>query len=58
MAALYPTLGTPIEQIEPFTQELHAIVDTMKEEMLTESRILEGTAVPTYDEFRLSLIHI
>jgi putative phage-type endonuclease len=55
MAALYPTLGTPIEQIEPFTQELHAIVDTMKEDMLAETCILEGTAVPTYDEFREAL---
>ena len=52
MAALYPNLGTPLEQIEPFTQELHSIVDTMKEALLSETRILAGTAVPTYDEFR------
>ncbi len=55
MASLYPTFGTPIEHIEPFTQELHDIVDTMKEKLLTETRILEGTAVATYDEFREAL---
>jgi putative phage-type endonuclease len=55
MSALYPGLGTALEDIEPFTQELHTIVDKMKEDMLTETRILEGTAVPTYDEFREAL---
>ena len=55
MAALYPGLGTALEDIEPFTEELHAIVDKMKEDLLTETRILEGTAVPEYDEFRSAL---
>lgn len=52
MAALYPTIGTSIEDIEPFTQELHVIIDKMKEELLSETVILTGTAVPTYDEYR------
>lgn len=55
MAELYPNIGTPLEAIEPFTQELHAIVDKMKEDLLTETRILTGTAIPTYDEFREAL---
>jgi len=55
MAELYPNVGTPIDAIEPFTQELHGIVDKMKEDLLTETPILEGTAIPTYDEFRQAL---
>lgn len=40
--------GADLEKIEPFTSELTSIVDTMKEQLATETRILEGTEVPVY----------
>jgi hypothetical protein len=46
--------GTDLEAIEPFTSELTSIVDTMKEELANESRILEGTDVPEYTQNELS----
>ena len=45
---LCPHGGAYIDEIEPFTIELTDIVDKMKEEMVNETRILEGTAVPEY----------
>lgn len=47
--------GTPLVEIEPFTTELTGIVDTMKEQLATEVRILEGTSVPEYKENELSI---
>ena len=40
--------GTELDAIEPFTTELTGIVDKMKEELANETRILEGTDVPEY----------
>ena len=40
--------GTDLDAIEPFTSELTEIVDTMKEQLATEARILEGTDAPEY----------
>ena len=40
--------GTELDAIEPFTEELTGIVDTMKEQLATEARILEGTDAPEY----------
>jgi hypothetical protein len=45
---LYPSVGTPLDEIEPFTQELTDIVVTMQEKLSTETKILEGT-LPTPD---------
>lgn len=42
--------GAPLDEIEPFQQELAAIVDTMKEQMTVEARIIEGTEVPVYGQ--------
>jgi hypothetical protein len=42
--------GTDLDAIEPFMQELTGIVDTMKEELANETRILEGTLEPVYSE--------
>lgn len=47
-------LGTDLEAIEPFTAELTGIVDTMKERLASETRILEGTEVPVYVQNELS----
>jgi len=46
--------GTDLDAIEPFTTELTGIVDKMKEELANETRILEGTDVPEYNQNELS----
>lgn len=43
-------LGTEIDAIEPFMLELTGLVETMKEELANETRILEGTLEPVYSE--------
>jgi hypothetical protein len=43
-------VGTDLNAIEPFTAELTAIVDKMKEELANEQRILDGTEVPEYTQ--------
>ena len=40
--------GADLDAIEPFTSELTGIVDKMKEDLANETRILEGTEVPEY----------
>lgn len=41
-------MGASLDDIEPFTQELESIVETMKEQLANEKRILEGDAAPEY----------
>lgn len=53
-AYIYYPAGADLEQIESFTTELTDIVDKMKEELVNETRILEGTDVPVYQENELS----
>ena len=53
-AYIYHPIGADLEQIESFTTELTDIVDKMKEELVKETRILEGTEVPVYQENELS----
>jgi hypothetical protein len=53
-AYIYHPVGAEIDQIEPFTTELTEVVDAMKEELLNEKRLLEGTDVPEYNENELS----
>jgi len=53
-AYIYHPVGAEIDQIEPFTTELTEVVDAMKEELLNEKRILEGTDAPEYKENELS----
>lgn len=48
-AYICPNMGADLNEIEPFTEELIAIVDKMKEELVHEKRILEGTDVPEYN---------
>jgi hypothetical protein len=53
---LYPSVGTPLDEIEPFTQELTGIVATMQEKLSTETKILEGTMpIPDYEGVRDAL---
>jgi len=53
-AYIYYPVGAELEQIDSFTTELTDIVDKMKEELVKETRILEGTEVPVYNENELS----
>ncbi len=41
-------MGASLDDIEPFTQELESIVETMKEQLANEKRILEGDDAPEY----------
>jgi hypothetical protein len=38
-----------LEEIEPHTQELAVIVEKMKEDLVNETKLLEGTEIPTYE---------
>ena len=38
-----------LEEIEEHTQELGASVEKMKEELVNETKLLEGTEIPTYE---------
>lgn len=53
-AYIYHPVGASLDEIEPFTTELTSVVDKMKEELVNEKRILEGTDVPEYKENELS----
>ena len=53
-AYIYYPSGADLEQIESFTTELTDIVDKMKEELVKETRILDGTEAPVYQENELS----
>lgn len=53
---LYPSVGTPLDEIEPFTTELTGIVETMQEKLVSETKILEGSMpLPNYVSVRTSL---
>jgi hypothetical protein len=47
-AYILSDFGTDLDAIEPFTVELTEIVDKMKEELVNETKILEGTVDPVY----------
>ena len=49
-AYLCPNAGADLEDIEPFMTELTGIVDTMKEQLAEETRILEGLDAPEYTD--------
>lgn len=53
-AYIYHPAGANLDEIEPFTNELTEVVDTMKEQLLNEKRLLEGTDVPEYNQNELS----
>jgi hypothetical protein len=57
-AYIYHPVGASLDEIEPFTMELTQVVDTMKEELANEKRILEGTDVPEYKENELTIVKI
>ena len=56
LATYSDAFGTPLHEIQPFTQELAEIVETMQEKLSTETKILEGTMpTPDYDVVRDTL---
>ena len=57
-AYLCPNAGADLMDIDPFTAELTTIVDTMKEALAKEARILEGTEVPEYGKGDWEMLHV
>lgn len=57
-AYIYHPVGASLDEIEPFTTELTSVVDKMKEELVNEARLLEGTDVPEYKENELTPVKI
>lgn len=51
---VYSDMGVDIEEESRFQEELHGIVDKMQEELVHETKILEGTLEPVYNENELS----
>lgn len=47
-----PDVGVPLELIEEHTNILNQIVTQMMEDMMRETRILEGMEIPEYATFR------
>jgi hypothetical protein len=50
-----PDVGAPLDQLEAYAEEFHKMVEEMFEKLPTETRLLEGVEVPTYDEVREKL---
>ena len=57
-AYIYHPVGASLDEIEPFTSELTQVVDTMKEELANERRILEGTDVPEYNQNEITIVKL
>ena len=51
---IYSDMGVDIEEEHEFQEELHGIVDKMKDDLVNETKILEGTVFPVYCENELS----
>jgi hypothetical protein len=50
---VYSDMGVDIEEEQKFQDELHGIVDKMKEDLVHERKILEGTLEPEYNPAEL-----
>lgn len=50
-----PDAGAVLEDLEAYAAEFHAMVEDMFEKLPTETRILEGVEIPSYDEVRQKL---
>jgi hypothetical protein len=44
-----------LEDLDSHAEEFHAMVEEMFEKLPTETRVLEGIEIPTYDEVRAKL---
>lgn len=50
-----PDVGADLEQLESHDADFHKLVEEMFEKLPTETRVLEGVDIPTYDEVRAKL---
>jgi hypothetical protein len=50
-----PDAGAPLDELETHAEEFHKLVEEMFEKLPTETRILEGIELPTYDDLRTQL---
>jgi hypothetical protein len=47
-----PDVGAPLEELDAHAEEFHKMVEDMFEKLPTETRLLEGVEIPSYDEVR------
>jgi len=47
-----PDVGAPLDQLEAYAEEFHKMVEEMFEKLPEETRLLEGTEIPTYEDLR------
>lgn len=47
---LAPDAGAELDKLDAYAADFHMMVEEMFEKLPEETRILEGTEVPTYDE--------
>lgn len=45
-------VGAPLDELDSYAEEFHKLVEEMFEKLPTETRILEGVEVPSYEELR------
>jgi len=45
-----PDVGAPLNQLEAYAEEFRKLIEEMFEKLPSETRVLEGTEIPTYDE--------
>jgi hypothetical protein len=50
-----PDVGAPLEELEAHAEEFHKLVEDMFEKLPDETRLLEGTEIPSYEELRQTL---
>ena len=50
-----PDAGAVLEDLESYAAEFHEMVEDMFENLPTETRVLEGTELPSYEELRQTL---
>jgi hypothetical protein len=47
-----PDVGAPLDQLEAYAEEFHKMVEEMFAKLPDETRLLEGTEIPSYDDLR------
>ncbi len=45
-----PDVGASLDQLEAYAEEFRKMIEEMFEKLPSETRVLEGTEIPTYDE--------
>lgn len=47
-----PDVGAPLDELESYAAEFHKLIEEMFEKLPTETRVLEGTEIASYDQLR------